>query len=184
MRPEHGAPRTMRRIAIICLLGIGLPALLVFGVGAGKDKGSGYEVRAIFDNAAYVVKGEDVKVAGAVVGSVKSLDVTPNKKAAITLEITEAGFTPFRKGATCTVRPQSLIGEKFVSCTTGPDGAPDLPKIDNGAGAGQHLLTATSSPAATDLIGNTMRLPYRQRFALIINEFGTGLAGRGADLNA
>src|SRR3954453_9353702 len=106
----------MRRIAIICLLGLGLPALLVFGVGAGEDKGSGYEVRAIFDNAAYVVKGEDVKVAGAVVGRGKSLDVTPQKKAAITLEITEGGFTPWRAGATCTVRPQSLIGEKFVAC--------------------------------------------------------------------
>src|SRR3954451_5694125 len=124
----------MRRIAIMCLLGLRLAALLVFGVGAGKDKGSGYEVRAIFDNAAYVVKGEDVKVAGAVVGRVKSRDVTPQKKAAITLEITEAGFTPFRRGATCTVRPQSLIGEKSVECTTGPNKAPDLPKIDNGAG--------------------------------------------------
>jgi ABC-type transporter Mla subunit MlaD len=174
----------MRRIAIICLLGLGLPALLVFGVGAGTDKGAGYEVRAIFDNAAYVVKGEDVKVAGAVVGRVKSLDVTPDKKAAITLEITEGGFTPFRKGATCTVRPQSLIGEKFVECTTGPDKAPDLPKIDSGSGKGQHLLTTTSSPVDIDLIGDTMRLPYRQRFALIINEFGTGLAGRGKDLNA
>src|SRR4051794_26362069 len=174
----------MRRIATIVALGIGIPAVLVFGIGAGKDEGSGYEVRAIFDNAAYVVKGEDVKVAGAVVGRVKSLDVTPQKKAAITLEITEAGFTPFRRGATCTVRPQSLIGEKFVECTTGPDKAPDLPKIDNGAGEGQHLLTSTSSPVDIDQIGNTMRIPYRQRFALIINEFGTGLAGRGGDLNA
>jgi ABC-type transporter Mla subunit MlaD len=28
-----------------------------------------------------------------------------------------------------------------------------------------------------------MRLPYRQRLGVIINEFGTGLAGRGEDLN-
>ena len=27
-----------------------------------------------------------------------------------------------------------------------------------------------------------MRLPYRQRFAIILNEFGAGLAGRGKDL--
>src|SRR3954452_20266308 len=116
----------MRRIATLLLLGLGLPAVLVFGTGAGQDDGAGYEVRAIFDNAAYVVKGEDVKVAGAVVGRVKSLDVTPNKKAAITLEITEGGFTPWRTGATCTVRPQSLIGERFVACTTGPDSATAL----------------------------------------------------------
>ena len=29
-----------------------------------------------------------------------------------------------------------------------------------------------------------MRLPYRQRLGIIINEFGTGLAGRGEDLRS
>ena len=28
-----------------------------------------------------------------------------------------------------------------------------------------------------------MRLPYRQRFAILLSEFGTGLAGRGEELN-
>jgi len=32
-------------------------------------------------------------------------------------------------------------------------------------------------------VGNIMRLPYRQRLALIINEFGAGLAGNGKNLN-
>jgi hypothetical protein len=43
-------------------------------------------------------------------------------------------------------------------------------------------LSQTSSPIDIDLVNNVMRLPYRQRLALIINEFGTGLAGRGEDL--
>ena len=30
---------------------------------------------------------------------------------------------------------------------------------------------------------NIMRLPYRERFRLILNEFGAGLAGRPEDLN-
>ena len=34
-----------------------------------------------------------------------------------------------------------------------------------------------------DLIGNTMREPERERLSLILNELGTGLAGRGKDLN-
>src|SRR4051794_11984041 len=78
----------MRRVATLLLGAVGLPALLVFGTGAGKSD-SGYEVRAVFDNAAYIVKGEDVKVAGAVVGSVKSLDVTDDKRAVIVLTITK-----------------------------------------------------------------------------------------------
>jgi ABC-type transporter Mla subunit MlaD len=173
----------MKRIATFLLLGLGLPALVVFGMGAGEEDGSGYQVRAIFDNAAYIVKGEDVKIAGAVVGSVKSLDVTDDKKAAIVIEIKEPGFAPFREGASCTVRPQSLIGEKFVECTIGPDSAPELKKIEDGDGEGQALLTETSSPVDIDLVNNSLRMPFRQRLALIINEFGTGLAGRGAELN-
>src|SRR3954468_5292096 len=172
----------MRRVATLLLVAVGLPALLVFGTGAGKDE-PGYEVRAIFDNAAYIVKGEDVKVAGAVVGSVKSLDVTQDKRAVIVLTITKPGFTPFHQGAFCNIRPQSLIGEKFVECRPGPDKAPDLPEIKRGDGEGQHLLRNTSSPVDIDLVNDTLRLPYRQRLALLINEFGTGLAGRGTELN-
>ena len=175
----------MRRIATVLLIAVGLPALIVFGTGAGSDGGSGYEVRAIFDNASYIVKGEDVKVAGAVVGSIKSLDVTKDKRAALTLVIDKAGFTPFHQGARCTIRPQSLIGEKFVECSPGPDSGDPLPKIEDGPGKGEHLLPVdhTSSPVDIDLLNDTLRLPFRQRLALVINEFGTALAGRGKELN-
>ena len=33
------------------------------------------------------------------------------------LDITKPGFQDFRTDAECTIRPQSLIGEKFVECT-------------------------------------------------------------------
>ena len=176
----------MRRIAAIALLVVGLPALVVFGLGAENTIGSGYEVRAVFDNASFLTPGEDVKVSGVKVGKVKSLDVTPDKKAAIVLDIQDAGFTPFHGDSHCSIRPQSLIGERYVECTSGSDRSPELPKIPDGQkGAGQHLLTLvhTSSPVDIDLVGNINRLPYRQRFALIVNEFGTGLAGHGQNLN-
>ena len=32
------------------------------------------------------------------------------------LDIDKAGFQDFRQDATCQIRPQSLIGEKFVDC--------------------------------------------------------------------
>ena len=40
--------------------------------------------------------------------------------------------------------------------------------------------TRHSQPVDLDLIDDIMRLPYRQRLAIILNELGTGLAGRGA----
>ena len=39
-------------------------------------------------------------------------------------------------------------------------------------------MTNTSAPVDVDLLNNIMRLPERQRFAIIINELGVGLAGR------
>ena len=75
-----------------------------------------YKVRAIFDNAGFVIPGEDVKVAGVKVGKVDSLDVTPDYKAAVVLRIDRPGYRDFRRDASCIVRPQSLIGEKFVEC--------------------------------------------------------------------
>lgn len=176
----------MRRAAAILLLAVALPAALVVVLGGAGPDDDGYRVRAIFDNAASAVEGEDVKVAGARVGRIESMEVTPDNKAAIVLRIDKAGFDAFRADARCTIRPQSLIGEKFVECDPGSADAPPLEVIPEGEeGAGQYLLPLerTSSPVDLDLINNTMRRPYPERLSLLLAEFGTGLAGRGEELN-
>ncbi|MBA2514211.1 MAG: MCE family protein [Solirubrobacterales bacterium] len=176
--------------AVLILLGLAaVAALAIAAVGAGSD-GDTYRVRAIFDNAGFVIAGEDVKVAGVKVGVVESLDVTREAKAAVVLRIDDPGYQDFRSDARCIVRPQSLIGEKFVECeptqkrAVGAEGAPALEEIERGPGEGQRLLPVqnTSKSVDLDLINNIMRLPYRQRFSIILNELGTGLAGRGEDL--
>jgi ABC-type transporter Mla subunit MlaD len=179
-----------RALALILVLG-SATALAVFGTAA-DDGGGDYQVRAIFQNAFSLVPGEDVKIAGVKVGSIDSLDVTPDQKAAVVFTISRAGFDDFREDAECTIRPQSLIGENFIECTPtqprAPGAAipPPLKEIPDGQdGAGQHLIDEkhTTRPVDVDLINNVLRLPYRQRLGIIINEFGTGLAGRGEDLN-
>src|SRR5438067_11036692 len=122
----------MRRIAATLGGGIGMVILLAVLLGASGGDSGGYRIRAIFDNASNVVAGEDLKTAGAVIGSVESLDVTHDKKAAVVLKVTTAGFAPFHSDAHCTIRPQSLIGEKFVECTPGSAPAPVLRKIPSG----------------------------------------------------
>ncbi len=179
----------MKRVLVV----LGVTAVLVgafVAAGAGNG-GGGYQVRALFDSAAFVVKGEDVKIAGVRVGKIDSLSVTPDNKAAVVLDITEPGYEDFRKDATCAIRPQSLIGEQYVECTptqergVGEPLPPELPKIQDGPGAGQHLLptSQTRTSVALDLIGDINRIPVRQRLTLIINELGVGVAGRGEDLN-
>jgi phospholipid/cholesterol/gamma-HCH transport system substrate-binding protein len=190
----------MRVIGLIGMV-LFIAAAVAFAIVESSSGGHGpYQVRAIFDDASFAVPGEDVRIAGAPVGTIASLDITnrsglggPNSckhvagscKAAVTLTIGSSGFTPFHQNASCAIRPQSLIGEKYVDCNPGSSAAPALQKITQGPGAGTYLLpvTNTSSPIDTDLVQNIYREPVRQWFGLIINEFGTGLAARGSDLN-
>jgi ABC-type transporter Mla subunit MlaD len=180
----------VKRVVAIGSILIAASVLVVVGTGAAAPPPGTYRVRAIFENAFSVIPGEDVKVAGVKVGKIDALDVTPDQKAAVVLRIDRAGFKDFRRDAECTIRPQSLIGEKFVECTPTqprPDGSkapPPLRRITTGAGRGQYLLpvSQTSRPVDLDLIANVMRLPERQRLSIILNELGTAVAGRGPDL--
>jgi ABC-type transporter Mla subunit MlaD len=183
----------MRRLALILVAIVSVTVLAVAGIGASEDDSGTYEVRAIFDSAFSVIPGEDVRVAGVTVGAITDLEVTEDNKAAVVLRIDKDGFKGFRRDATCEIRPQSLIGERFVECTpTQPraEGAPAPPELDvvpdGEDGAGQRLLpvSQTGQQVDLDLINNIMRLPFRQRFSILLNEFGTALAGRGAELNS
>jgi ABC-type transporter Mla subunit MlaD len=177
----------MRRLAAAALaIAVAVPAAAGLTPSPSRGAGSTYLVRAIFDDAAFAVTGEDVRIAGATVGTIQSLDVTSAKKAAVTLAITDARFTPFYANATCAIRPQSLIGEKYVDCLPGTSSSSPLAMITHGPGSGSHYLPVarTSSPIDSDIVQNISQQPVRESLAIILNEFGTGLAARGADLNA
>ena len=194
----------MRRIlstaGVLTALGLAFWAWPAEGGDGGR-----YLIRAIFDNAGFVVQGEEVRVAGATVGVVESVDVTrPGEtvswrdggeaipgKAAIVMEITDGGFKDFRSDASCLVRPQSLIGERFIDClptqprAAGSPPPPELRLIPDGQpGEGQRLLPLENNGKAVDLdlVQNVMRYPYRERFRIIFSELGAGLAARGDDL--
>ena len=195
----------MRRIALFAA-GLLVAALLVALPAIGSDGHSGtYEVRGYFDNGSFVVKGEQVRVAGANVGTVESVDVSGNDeiasleggphpvpgKAVVVMDITDGGFKDFRTDASCIIRPQSLIGEKFIDCTPtqprapGTQPPPELSEIgDDQPGSGQFFLPLENNGKTVDidLIQNINRLPFRERFRLILNNLGIGLAGRGQDL--
>ena len=73
-RPAHEAPDRHRRW---CSWPRGV---LRSSAWARAATAAAYRVRAIFDNAGFVITGEDVKIAGAKVGTIDSLDVTPDKQ--------------------------------------------------------------------------------------------------------
>jgi virulence factor Mce-like protein len=172
----------MRRIAAICALCAAGVALLLAGPGATSGTaGDSERVDALFHNAAGLVSGEDVKIAGVISGVVKSVELGDDLIARVEMEV-DRPFAPFHADARCEVRSQSLIGERFIQCDPGtavagpletPDGdTPTIPPNQN------------SAPIDLDLVFNVFRAPYRERLAILLNELGAGLSGRGEDLNA
>ena len=129
------------------------------------------------DNAFGLVEGGDVRVAGANAGQVVKLRLDERtQKALVDVRITEKGFGSLRSDVFCEARPQSPIGEYFLDCLPGT-AKRELPP------GSRVPVKQTASTIPPDLIQNIMRLPYRERFRLIVNEFGAGVAGRPEDLN-
>lgn len=168
----------MRRApALLALVGVVVAGALAAGAGGGSGRA---RVDAVFDNAAFVIPGQQVKIAGAEVGAVRAVRLTRGNKALVEMEI-DRQFAPFRADADCTIQPQSLIGEKFVQCTPGTPRARPLPERE---GVQTVPVRNTHAPVDLDLVLSTFDLSTRQRAAVIVDALGAGLAGRARELDA
>jgi phospholipid/cholesterol/gamma-HCH transport system substrate-binding protein len=169
---------TRRLTAAGLLAAAVLLAALLSAAGPGT---SGYRVDALFDNTDFLIPGQDVKIGGARAGTVKDVHLTRDRKARVELEVDER-FGPFRENAECSIRPQGLIGEKFVQCDPGTPSSPRLGR--HGGKRATVPIERTHSPVDLDLVFSAMRRPVRERLTILLNELGTGLAGRPEELNA
>ncbi len=159
----------MRRIAVI------LASIVAAGVGASTMAGAAEDVHTYeieMYNAFGLVPGSDIRVAGVNVGSITDLTVNADKRAVVTVEL-EGELTRLGDETTCESSPQSLIAEYFLDCK--PAGEP----LSDGDMIPAGQVTQTVQP---DIVANTMREPFRQRLTLLINEFGTALAGNPENL--
>ncbi len=166
----------MIRRLVAAVLVIGACTLALVLTGATEDpRGTSY--RVVFDNVFGLTEGGDLKIGGVKAGETTGFELTDDEpyKVAVDILLTEAGLTGLREDARCAVRQQSLIGEYYVDCQPGTGDL--LPE------GGTVPVEQTSSTIPIDLVSNVMRLPYRERFRLIINELGVGLAGRPDDLS-
>src|SRR4051794_15438558 len=108
----------MRRAFIAGLVAVLVTGAAFLALGAG-DSAKGKKYKIVFDDAFGLTKGADFKVGGVAVGSISDLTVhKSDARALVTVEATKGGdgFAGLRDDATCTINPQSLIGEYFVDC--------------------------------------------------------------------
>ena len=118
------------------------------------------------------------------------LEVTPDNKAAVVLDIDERGLRRLPRGREVHDPPavahrrevrrvhadpaaRRRASRRRRRCARSPTAS---------AGAGQHLLPVeqhVASRSTSTSSTTSLRLPQRQRLAIILNELGAGLAGRG-----
>ena len=173
----------MRRIAISAAVILGAVVAVAAMLGAfasGSAKGSGDPNYTIeLNNAFGLISGEQFKIAGVPAGSISSISLDPRTlNARVKVNVASGNYGEFHTDATCLSRPQSLIGEYFIDCSPGTPSAPVLP---NG---GTIPASHTFSTIPADLIQDVMRMPYRERLTLIINELGAAVAGNPANLQS
>jgi virulence factor Mce-like protein len=168
----------MKRVLISAIVVAVAVGFVVIAGGASSGNASGtYKIE--LDNAFGIVTGADFKVAGVPAGTIKAIALDQKSlNAVVTVSVTNAAFGQFHKDATCESRPESLIGEYFIDCDPGTRQSPVLKS------GGTIPVQNTKSTIPADLLQDVMRMPYRQRFTLIINELGAAAAARSGDLQA
>ena len=167
----------MKRVLLSGALILAAAVFVFLSTGASRGTAAGtYKIE--FQNAFGLVTGADFKVAGVPAGTIKAISLDHKSlNAIVTIQVTRSGFGQFHQDASCASRPESLIGEYFVDCNPGSSG----PVLKAGS---TIPVSHTQSTIPADLLQNTMRLPYRQRFTLIVNELGAAAAGRSGDIQA
>jgi phospholipid/cholesterol/gamma-HCH transport system substrate-binding protein len=176
----------MKRILLSATLLLAIGAFVVIAGGASSSNSSSGTYKIELDNAFGLVTGAQFKVAGVPSGTIETIELCakdPKAKcqnplhAVVTVSVTSKGFTQFRSDAFCQSRPESLIGEYFIECQPGQSGQ----ILKSGS---TIPVTHTESTIPADLLADVMRMPYRERLTLIINELGAAVAGRSGDLQA
>ncbi len=142
--------------------------------------GSGYQVKAIFQDASQIVTGDQVMVAGNPVGSVTNVALTPDGQAELTLSIDTSNYHPLRQGTVATVRLSSLSGiaNRYIDLRLGPGTAPTIP--NNG------IITDTNTTSAVDLdeLFNTLDAPTRKGLQDVFQGSASQYAGQGQKMQA
>lgn len=153
-------------------------ALAALGAAGCGEETSARTYRLQLDNAFGLDKASDVAIAGAPAGSITATDVDfRTHRAVVTFRLDRDDFGGLRKDVRCEVRLRSLVGDYYLDCQ--PGSSPT--RLKTGA-----LIPVTQSAGTvpTDLVYGIQRLPYRERFRILMAEFGAAAAGNGDNLNA
>src|SRR3954463_8800938 len=147
-----------------------LVGFVIFGGGGG------YTVKAYFENGNQLVKGNQVELDGTPIGSVKSLDLTPNGQAVVTIGV-DGKYAPLPRGVHATIRQasQSGIANRYVDLQM-PAANASKQKIPDG---GQITADNTTTSVDLDQLFNTLDPPTRKALQEFFKGQAKSLDGKG-----
>jgi virulence factor Mce-like protein len=167
-------------VGAVTVLVVIIAVFLAYNANNGLPFVSTYNLKARVPNADALVKGNDIRVGGSLVGAVKS--VVPvqlgNGKVAAELSLSlDKSVDPLPVDSSITVRPKSALGLKYLQVTPG--------RSSKGFAAGETIPLAAYHPEPVDIdqFFDMFNKPTRDAIRQNIAGFGNALAGRGPQLN-
>lgn len=168
------ARRNPRILAVTALLVAAFFLFKIVGCGGGQT------YTLLLDNASQLVNGNEIRVGGRRVGTVKNLRLDDSYRALADLEITDGDFTPLPSSTKATVRSPSLAGiaNRYVALNLGPNSGPKLKE------GGQIPIENVKSSVELDQLFNTFDPETQKQFTRLIDGAGKILDGSQTDLNS
>jgi len=166
-------------VGAVTLLVAIVAVFLSYNANAGLPFVPTYDLKAELPNAANLVEGNEVRIGGARVGLVKSIEAVPSETGAPTARLTmnlDEELDPLPVDSRFIVRSRSALGLKYVELAPGEASA--------GYAAGATVpVESFDEPVEIDDFLNQFDAKTRTGIQRSLNGFGPGLAGRGEALN-
>jgi virulence factor Mce-like protein len=166
-------------VGAVTLLVVVVAVFLAYNANSGLPFVPTYEVKVETPNAARLIPGNEVRLGGFRVGQVKEIEnlrLDDGKIGAVLTLALDKAVGPLPKDSEFVVRPRSTLGLKYVELTKG-ESKQTLPQ-----GATLTAIEDATPPELDDLF-ETFTADTRRDITANLGTFGTGLAGRGTDIN-
>ncbi len=167
-------------IGAATVLVIVVAVFLAYNANSGLPFVPTYALKVDVPSAANLVKGNEVRVGGARVGVVETIDPVNHPDGSVSARLgmkLETTIKPLPKDSTILIRSKSALGLKYVEITKGTsdEGFPD--------GATIPITASTPKQVEFDEVLSTFSDKTRIAQRSNLREIGGGFAGRGKDLN-
>jgi len=167
-------------VGAVTVLVVIIAVFLAYNANNGLPFVSTYNLKAQVPNANALVKGNEIRIGGTLVGTVRAVVPVQLEDGRTAAELSlslEKSAEPLPVDSTIMIRPKSALGLKFLQITPG-DSSEGF-----AAGSTIPLKAARPEPVDIDQFFSMFDEPTRKAIRQSQAGFGTALAGRGPQLN-